>query len=230
MDPAAYYAETSSNYDRIHLDEHEHDIALAYISALTNGFGWTSLLDVGTGTGRAVQHLTTATDAVVKGIEPVPELIAEAERKPNIQPGQIQQGTGQQLPYGPDSFDVVLETSVLHHVPDPNQVVSEMTRVARRAVFLSDVNRFGTRGGTVKLALWMLRLWGLVDRAKTRGRGYRISQGDGVSWSYSVYDSYSVLADWGRVFFIPLVTPRSRTWAHPLLSADHILACAVRDI
>jgi SAM-dependent methyltransferase len=235
MDPAelqaAYYAETSGDYDRVHIDEPEHRIALDYISALIRQFKWETILDVGAGTGRAIDRLAHEhPHLTLNGIEPVAELIAAAERKDNIQPGQIQQGIGEELPFPSASFDAVVEIGVLHHVRNPAAVISEMTRVADKAVFLSDVNRFGTKDGPIKLAFWKLGLWGAVDRLKTRGRGYRISEGDGISYSYSVYDSYKQIAEWAdRVFIIPTVPANSKTWLHPLLSANHALLVAVRD-
>jgi hypothetical protein len=37
--------------------------------------------------------------------------------------------------------------------------------------------------GGVKLLLWELGMWVMVDRLKTRGRGYRVEPIDGVSFS-----------------------------------------------
>src|SRR5262249_52505264 len=43
------------------------------------------------------------------------------------------------IPVGPASFDVVLCTEVLEHVPDPVQVINEMARILRKGgqVFIS---------------------------------------------------------------------------------------------
>jgi hypothetical protein len=69
-----------------------------------------------------------------------------------------------------------------------------------------------------------------VVRLKTRGRGYHLAPGDGgVAYSYSVYDSLEVLGEWAdRVFLIPTVPARPGWW-HPLLTATHVLVCAIRD-
>jgi ubiquinone/menaquinone biosynthesis C-methylase UbiE len=42
-----------------------------------------------------------------------------------------------------NSIDAAFECGVLHHVAEPSHVVGEMMRVARKAIFLSDSNRFG---------------------------------------------------------------------------------------
>ncbi len=54
--------------------------------------------------------------------------------------------SGLALPFKDDGFDAVVESSVLRHVSDPKAVVSEMIRVARKAVFLVDSNIFGRAG------------------------------------------------------------------------------------
>ncbi len=56
------------------------------------------------------------------------------------------------LPFGDRTFDIVLATLVLHHLPDDAQAdaLSEMARVARRAVLVAELERrslhwFGAR-------------------------------------------------------------------------------------
>jgi hypothetical protein len=108
-----------------------------------------------------------------------------------------------------------------------------MLRVARRAVFISDANRFGQGswlGRIAKLALYRLRLWPLANYIKTRGRGYVITPGDGLAYSYSVFDSCDLLAQWAsRLILVPTHPPTARSWAHPLLTAGQVLVCAIRD-
>jgi hypothetical protein len=65
---------------------------------------------------------------------------------------------------------------------------------------------------------------------KTRGRGYDVSAGDGLAYSYSVFDSYELLAQWAsRVILVPTCPSNAKSWAHPLLTAGQVLACAMRD-
>lgn len=230
-----YYARTAAEYDQMHVQPgDEHYVAARSISGLLSEYGLESLLDVGAGTGRGVAYFRSRhPDLEVRGVEPVAALVEEACRRHDLPSDLILEAEGQALPFEDGSFDAVCEFAVLHHVPDPDPVVAEMLRVARRAVFLSDENRFGhgrPLAKLLKLGLSKSRLWPLANYIKTKGRGYRISEGDGISYSYSVYDSLPQLADWAdRVVMIPIDGEPSPHWAGPLLSAPKVLACALRD-
>ena len=118
-------------------------------------------------------------------------------------------------------------------MPRPNDVVKEMLRVARRAVFLSDANRFG-QGSKLSRALKLLlckgRMCGMANWVKTGGKGYTFSEGDGVAYSYSVFDSYGTVSEWAeRIILIPTMKLEQRSWLHPLLTSDHILLCGIRN-
>ena len=68
--------------------------------------------------------------------------------------------------------------------------------MARTAVFLSDSNNFG--GGSLpmrllKQSLHGVGLWGVVNYLKTGGKGYSITEGDGLFYSYSVLDSAKLM-------------------------------------
>ena len=204
------------------------------MSALTSGFGYSSALDVGTGTGRGVKHFLDHHPGLeVKGVEPVRAMIDQAEQRNGVPEGTIVEARGDELPFDDDTFDLVCELGVLHHVAEPAAVVDEMIRVARRAIFLSDSNRFANGGPlrrAVKYGLYRLGGWSAAFRMANGGKDYLESDGDGgVAYSYSVYDSLPQLHDWAdRVFFVP--TGESRPgWFHPLFGAHNLLLCALRD-
>jgi ubiquinone/menaquinone biosynthesis C-methylase UbiE len=117
------------------------------------------------------------------------------------------QASGDALPFADASFDAVSEFSILHHVPDPSAVVAEMLRVAHRVVVIADSNRFGQGSWPArlfKLFLYKVGLWHAFDFLRTRGKRYQISEGDGLFYSYSVYDSYDQVAHWAtRILFLP---------------------------
>jgi ubiquinone/menaquinone biosynthesis C-methylase UbiE len=230
-----YYASTAPHYDAMHISEDdEHGVALRYVSALMREFELHSVLDVGTGTGRAIMYLRRAhPGAFVVGVEPVASLLARASAKTEVNGASLASASGYQLPFGDASFDVVCQFGVLHHVKEPNIVVREMMRVAKRAVFLSDSNRFGQgqmRARLLKLFLAQCGLWPAANFLKTRGAGYTISAGDGLSYSYSVFDSFATLQPWAdRLVMVPTNAVEHPSWQHPLLTSSHILLCALRD-
>ena len=112
-------------------------------------------------------------------------------------------------------------------------VIDEMIRVARKAIFLSDENRFGMGSWPARLGKLLLCRTGVFKSmyyVKTLGKGHRYSEGDGVAYSYSVYDAYEALSEWAdRIILIPTVKPSSKSWFHPLLTSTHVLLCALRE-
>jgi ubiquinone/menaquinone biosynthesis C-methylase UbiE len=230
----SYYAATADRYDKMHLAENdEHYIALGYISAFLDQMDVRTVLDLGCGTGRALAYLTRANPEIKTfGIEPVRELLNIAVKK-RTRTTHLVNGNGVRLPFRSGSIDAVLGCGILHHVREPQRLVEEMTRVARKAVFLSDSNIFGQGKlgiRLLKLSLYKAGLRRFVKFAQTGGKGYTISQGDGLSYSYSVYFQYNFLREWAsRMIAIPLResvrTPLS--WS-PIYSADTVLLCGIR--
>jgi len=194
----AYYADTAENYDARHLAESgEHVFALHFMMSAMEHFGFRSILDIGSGTGRALTTLREKMPHVsATGVEPSQELRKIGYAK-GLSDTQLIDGDGMNLTFANGSFDVVCEFGVLHHVPEPNKVVAEMLRVARKAIFISDSNNFG-QGSKVsrfaKQAVHAAGLWPLANLVKTRGKQYSISEGDGLYYSYSVFNNYKQIA------------------------------------
>ncbi len=187
-----YYRRTAGEYEAMHLAEgDEHYVALAFLSAMITHHGFKSVLDVGSGTGRALAYLKARhPDVRFVGIEPVKEL-REVGYRAGLSVAELVDGDALALPYAAGEFDLVCEFAVLHHVRTPSRVVTEMLRVASRAVFISDCNNFGQGGRlarALKQALGAVGLWPLANWIKTRGRGYSESEGDGLFYSYSVFN------------------------------------------
>jgi ubiquinone/menaquinone biosynthesis C-methylase UbiE len=230
---ATYYARTAGSYDEAHASDpwDEHYAALQIIHSVSDVLGLETFLDVGAGTGRAVSFFRNK-GKEIRGVEPVQALIEQATAK-GVPENVILCGDGRSLPFDDQSFDAVLECAVLHHVAEPSVVVKEMMRVARKAVFLSDSNRFGQGGmaaRALKLALYKMGLWRAARYVQTRGKYYTISDGDGLAYSYSIYDSYDQLADWAdAIWCLPTASERSsKSWLHPLLTSPTGLLCAIR--
>jgi len=190
-----YYARTADRYDAMHVHAgDEHYFALAVMIGAADFLGIDSLLDVGSGTGRAVTHIKRARPGLtVKGVEPVAELRQIAHRN-GIDRQDLIDGDALALPFEDEAFDMVCEYGVLHHIRTPARAVAEMLRVAKRAVFIADSNNFGQGGVFGRMVKQMLNavgLWPLANFIKTRGRGYSISEGDGLAYSYSVFNDYA---------------------------------------
>jgi ubiquinone/menaquinone biosynthesis C-methylase UbiE len=89
-------------------------------------------LDAGTGTGALAFALAPHVREVV-GVDLVPELLAEARaragRFPNV---EFIEGDITKLPFDDESFDMAASGSTIHHVPRPELLVAELTRVTQR--------------------------------------------------------------------------------------------------
>jgi ubiquinone/menaquinone biosynthesis C-methylase UbiE len=230
-----YYAKTALEYDANHVTgDPEHNLALRYISGLLEVLSAKTLLDVGCGTGRGVAHVRQFHEEVrAFGMEPVEQLLNVAVTK-GVPPHALVRGDATHLPFGDGAFDVVMELGVLHHVPRPELVVEEMLRVARKAVFISDANLFGQGRASLrvlKFLLYRAGLWQVVKYAQTGGRGYILSEGDGLSYSYSAYFHYGALSRWAnRVIVVPLISDtKLARWPRPLFADRCVLLGAIRD-
>jgi hypothetical protein len=132
-------------------------------------------------------------------------VVQQAVRNGVTASGPIVQATGDALPFASASFDAVCEFATLHHAANPSAVV--------------------------KLALYKTKLWRALNYLRTGGKGYVITEGDGLAYSYSVYDCLGLVhrgAD--RVILISTTgDAKSRSWFHPLLTSGGILVCALRE-
>ena len=189
-----YYADTAHRYDDLHITEdQEHNFALQFMISTIKYLGIRSILDIGSGTGRALFQIKSELPGVTAvGIEPSAKL-REVGHSKGLQKTELVDGDAMNLAYGDSSFDLVCEFGALHHIPVPSKAVSEMLRVSRRAIFISDCNNFGQGGRLSRLFKQTINaagLWPLADKIKTRGKGYSVSEGDGLAYSYSVFNDY----------------------------------------
>ena len=189
-----YYRETARQYNQMHVDEKdEHYFALSFLASALDYIDAASVLDIGSGTGRALLYLKQrTTDIRLAGVEPVAAL-RDIGHLNGLSAEELIAGDATALEFEDNQFDVVCEFGVLHHVKRPEVVVAEMLRVARKAIFISDSNNFGQGSlpaRTLKQILNALGLWKVADFLKTRGKGYIISEGDGLAYSYSVFKNF----------------------------------------
>ncbi|MGH8019424.1 MAG: class I SAM-dependent methyltransferase, partial [Opitutaceae bacterium] len=176
----------------MHMLENEHEYALALLTGIVSYYRFESLLDIGSGTGRVLRHAKARLPGMrIMGVEPVPELRQVAYRH-GIGEDELVAGDALRLPFETNSWDIVCAFSILHHIPEPNQAVAEMCRVARHAVFFSDLNNFGCGPWSFRAlaqTLHALRLWRPLQWIKNGGTHEKYSEGDGIHYSYSLFDS-----------------------------------------
>ncbi|MBA4161786.1 MAG: class I SAM-dependent methyltransferase [Novosphingobium sp.] len=189
----AYYERTAEHYEAMHVrPDDEHGRALARFADLARRMEAVSVLDVGAGTGRALQLLGAALPGVkLVGVEPSAALRSVGHSK-GISEDALIHGSGEALPFEDGAFDFVIETGMLHHVPEPAKVVAEMLRVARRGVMISDSNKFAQGAKWLRLVKALvdrLGLWPVFIWLQTRGKMAKWSEGDGLFYSYSVFDN-----------------------------------------
>ena len=169
----------------------EHGRALAAFMGLADVLDSTaSILDVGAGTGRAVVKFKARwPDAKVIGVEPV-EALRRVGYENGLSESELIDGDALQLPFDDNSFDYVVETRVLQHNSRPSLAVSEMVRVAKKGVMISDSNNVGQGGLLARFAKYMVKVagaWSMLVCLQTRGRMYNVSEGDGVYYSFSAF-------------------------------------------
>ncbi len=163
---------------------------------LIQHFGYRTVLDIGSGTGRGLQYLKRKLpDLQVIGVEPSAPL-RQAGHRSGLTVDELVDGDATRLAMTDASIDLVCAFGVLHHIKHPQTALAEMLRVARHGVFLSDMNHFAIGsavGQRVKRGLDRLGLWKAAYWVRTSGKGYRLSEGDGLSYAYSLFDDLAFL-------------------------------------
>lgn len=229
----AYYADTADRYEADHVqDGDEHYFALRHIAFYLKWIDARSVLDTGCGTGRALRFLRDSLPHVsVRGNDPSEELLAIAVRDHGVPVDTLDCCPSERLPYEDASFDAVIATGVLHHVAEPEKVVAEMLRVARFAVFVSDCNIYGQGSRLarhVKRLLASARLLKSVNWVRRGGRNWFYSPGDGIAYSYSVFDSIPQLRKYCPSIVVIPTHPLGMTGSSPLSESSHCLVSAFK--
>lgn len=120
------------------------------------------VLDVGCGGGVFTYHLGRISDFVI-GVDFSPHLLAQNRHALKVR------GDAVNLPFPDDSFDLVFEANLLHHVTDRRRVVAAMKRATRRYVVLIEPNRLNPVMFAFSLAVPAER-GGLKSSARTLKR------------------------------------------------------------
>jgi ubiquinone/menaquinone biosynthesis C-methylase UbiE len=106
------------------------------------------ILDLGTGTAQIpIELCRRAAGVRVLAIDLADEMLKLA--RPNVEAAclgnriRLQRVDGKGLPYADGSFAVVTSNSIVHHIPEPRDVLAEALRVVRRGglIFVRDLLR-----------------------------------------------------------------------------------------
>jgi ubiquinone/menaquinone biosynthesis C-methylase UbiE len=196
----AYYAATAQSYDGAHdayEENHGYSLAEQFMLSAAQFLNIQSILDIGAGTGRVLLKINKEMpDLDAIGIEPSPELRSVGYAN-GLSPARLRDGDATCLAFDEGSFDLVCEFGVLHHIAAPSRAVSEMLRVARKAIFIVDNNNFAVGSNyarMLKQSIAAVGLWRLAVLIKTKGKGYSITAEDGLAYPYSAFDDYDQIA------------------------------------
>jgi ubiquinone/menaquinone biosynthesis C-methylase UbiE len=225
-----YYARTSHAFDAMHLKGVEHVLACHLLVAFLKArFPDATILDIGAGTGRLFQFLQGENlHFPITGIEPSTAQ-REIAYKKGIGPEQLMEGDATNLQFPDDHFDFCTEFGVLHHIKRNQRAVHEMCRVASTGVFLSDSNNFGQGalvGRMVKRSLRTIGLWRIAELIKTKGKGYIYSEGDGIFYSFTIFDCIHIVRRKFPNVYIWNTKPVKGT--NLFFGADHVAVLAHR--
>jgi Methylase involved in ubiquinone/menaquinone biosynthesis len=93
-----------------------------------NGSPFSSLLDVGCGTGAILSRLSA--NAKLYGIDLSAQMIARAKEALKER-AELKVGDAESLPWPQGTFDTVCCTFSFHHYPNPEKVLAEISRVLK---------------------------------------------------------------------------------------------------
>ncbi len=226
-----YYRDTAAKYDSMHMHEEvdpEHDFAFYFMCSMIEKLEIKSVLDLGAGTGRVIHKLLKKYPGLrVTGIEPIAELREEGYKK-GVLKNDLIHGDGKKLQFPENQYDMVCAFGILHHIDKPAIVIQEMLRVASKAIFISDSNNFG-QGSILqrflKQTINTLGMWNVYNFIRTRGKRYQISEGDGLFYSYSVFNDFSLIKK--NCAAIHLLNTRS-AGINPYRTSSHVAVLGIK--
>jgi ubiquinone/menaquinone biosynthesis C-methylase UbiE len=193
-----YYDQTASNYNTWHCDpnnESSHNFAVREILQTMRDLKAASLLDVCCGTGRAIRAALD-NGYIATGIDASPSLIEIGCRELSIPKECFIVGDATNLPFQDNSFDVSCILGALHHTAQPRRIVTEMVRVTKKAIIVSD--QANNLSGGIKHLLISLGLFDpiyrLIFRRKPRThRRQGMSDSDGPTFDFSIEEIMPIL-------------------------------------
>ncbi len=134
-------ASEAHDYDTM---DHSHVNALFVTDLLQLRSKFSTVLDVGTGTGqiplelcqRQLRARVTAIDMAAHMLEVGRRNVERAGLAERI---QLQLCDAKRMPFADRTFDAVMSNSIVHHIPEPFAVFAEMVRVVKPGGLLFEV-------------------------------------------------------------------------------------------
>jgi ubiquinone/menaquinone biosynthesis C-methylase UbiE len=149
MDDSGEVEAYSSAAAQAHLDKIDHTL-VEHAVRLVEGRNQGRALDIGTGPGQIVIKLARRLPGwKLRGVDRSPGMIGQARANlaaAGDEPGHrvtFELANGNRLPFPDKSFELVMCNSVLHHLSEPANLLSEMSRLATQdgAILLRDLRR-----------------------------------------------------------------------------------------
>ena len=182
-------------YDR-HVGRYGPELAreMVRVTAVRSG---QRALDVGCGTGALTIALAEVLGgASVAGIDPSERFVAACRAR--VPGAEVRVGTGEELPWGDDEFDVVLAQLVVDGMNDARHGAAEMRRVARPGGVISACTWDFEGGMSLLRAVWdspsrstpsLPARSGRTGATRSRARTSSRSSGAPRAWSRSTWAS-----------------------------------------
>lgn len=101
------------------------------------------IIEIGSGPGSIVDVMR-AENYTVAALD-IRDTSFRDDLKPDLYDGSV-------MPYADDHFDAALLLTMLHHTPDPESILMEAGRIARRVIVIEDVYRSALQRRYTKLA------------------------------------------------------------------------------
>ena len=225
-----HYLKTSDRMADLSVIEPEHNHAIALLSGLARQYGWTQFLDVGAGSGRGIVHLKRyLPQANIRGVEPV-DALRKLGYEGGLSESELIKGDALKLAFSDQSIQIVYATGIMHHLATPRQALKEMLRVASSAVYISDLNNYGCGSYPQRVLAHLLRffhLWKPFQWIKNGGQFDKFSEGDGVFYSYSLFDELAWIHKQKLRTYIFTTQP---TCGNPFWDTSHIALLIMKNL
>ena len=150
-----YYAQIAAGYEELHREEQLGKLRL--IMQHIQYQKTDKVLDVGCGTGLS----TLLFNCVKIGIDPTFELLEQAKKRL-----PVAQGSGEQLPFKDNSFDIVICLTALHNFTDPQRGLLEMKRVGTGKWIISILKRAKNFDALMKMVAQTFQVKDMLEDPK----------------------------------------------------------------